>query len=103
MVAEVIKPRREKILIRLFFFFVVVIDAPQESLSQQQTGAEWTILSQGSRELEGLLKLVSKERLQLERHFVLATQVQLMYRKTLAGHSFPVGWNNRAVRQSPFD
>lgn len=41
----------------------------------QQNGTEWNILSQGSRELEGLLKLVSKERLQLERHFVLATQV----------------------------
>lgn len=47
----------------------------QESLQQQQNGVEWTILSQGSRELEGLLKLVSKERLQLERNFVLATQV----------------------------
>ncbi|KAI9559005.1 hypothetical protein GHT06_015794 [Daphnia sinensis] len=46
----------------------------KESLQQQQNGAEWTILSQGSRELEGLLKLVSKERLQLERNFVLATQ-----------------------------
>ena len=42
----------------------------------QHSGAEWNILSQGSRELEGLLKLVSKERLQLERHFVLATQVR---------------------------
>ncbi|XP_045028907.1 uncharacterized protein LOC116921277 isoform X4 [Daphnia magna] len=46
----------------------------KESLQQQQNGVEWTILSQGSRELEGLLKLVSKERLQLERNFVLATQ-----------------------------
>lgn len=46
----------------------------QDSLGQQ-AGAEWGVLSQGSRELEGLLKLVSKERLQLERHFVLATQV----------------------------
>ena len=45
-------------------------------MQQQQNGAaEWSVLSQGSRELEGLLKLVSKERLQLERHFVLATQV----------------------------
>ena len=48
----------------------------QESLQTQQNGVEWTILSQGSRELEGLLKLVSKERLQLERNFVLATQVR---------------------------
>ncbi|KZS08194.1 Uncharacterized protein APZ42_027902 [Daphnia magna] len=47
----------------------------KESLQQQQNGVEWTILSQGSRELEGLLKLVSKERLQLERNFVLATQI----------------------------
>ncbi|XP_046645489.1 uncharacterized protein LOC124336002 isoform X6 [Daphnia pulicaria] len=46
----------------------------KESLQTQQNGVEWTILSQGSRELEGLLKLVSKERLQLERNFVLATQ-----------------------------
>lgn len=42
---------------------------------QQNNATEWNVLSQGSRELEGLLKLVSKERLQLERHFVLATQV----------------------------
>lgn len=60
----------------------------QESLQQQQNGAEWNVLSQGSRELEGLLKLVSKERLQLERHFVLATQVYLQDRFS---SFFPVG------------
>jgi hypothetical protein len=57
----------------LFFYFLFSV---QESLQTQQNGVEWTILSQGSRELEGLLKLVSKERLQLERNFVLATQVR---------------------------
>jgi hypothetical protein len=56
-----------------FFYFLFSV---QESLQTQQNGVEWTILSQGSRELEGLFKLVSKERLQLERNFVLATQVR---------------------------
>lgn len=63
-------------IVNVVIIFVFCLMFPlQESLQQQQNGVEWTILSQGSRELEGLLKLVSKERLQLERNFVLATQV----------------------------
>lgn len=60
----------------LSFYLFTFIFWKESLVQQQQNGAaEWSVLSQGSRELEGLLKLVSKERLQLERHFVLATQV----------------------------
>ena len=46
-----------------YCFYVFVINAPQESLSQQQAGAaEWTILSEGSREQEGLLKPSQRQR-----------------------------------------